>query len=149
MSLAFDEYGRPFIIIRDQEQKTRLKGLEAQKVRQPLCVCVCVGFAVCSAAVLSRALGVLVLCSMFGCACGVASCVRCSRSLTDLVFAPPQANILAARTVSNLLRTSLGPKGESRDRNRLPRAQYASYGAHSSTSALQAWTRCWCRPMVM
>ena len=40
MSLAFDEYGRPFIIIRDQEQKTRLKGLEAQKVRQPLCVCV-------------------------------------------------------------------------------------------------------------
>ena len=90
MSLAFDEYGRPFIIIRDQEQKTRLKGLEAQK-----------------------------------------------------------ANILAARTVSNLLRTSLGPKGESRDRNCLPRAQYASYGAHSATSALQAWTRCWCRPMVM
>lgn len=52
MSLAFDEYGRPFIIIRDQGSKTRLKGLDAQK-----------------------------------------------------------ANILAARTVSNLLRTSLGPKG--------------------------------------
>ncbi len=33
MSLAFDEYGRPFIIIRDQAQKQRLKGLEAQKVR--------------------------------------------------------------------------------------------------------------------
>ena len=33
MSLAFDEYGRPFIIIRDQEKKTRLKGIDAQKVR--------------------------------------------------------------------------------------------------------------------
>jgi T-complex protein 1 subunit epsilon len=28
---AQDEYGRPFIIVRDQ-QKTRIKGLEAQKV---------------------------------------------------------------------------------------------------------------------
>ena len=34
MSLAFDEYGRPFIIIRDQAQKQRLKGLEAQKARR-------------------------------------------------------------------------------------------------------------------
>jgi hypothetical protein len=55
MSLVFDEYGRPFIIIRDQEQKSRLKGLDAQK-----------------------------------------------------------ANILAARTISNILRTSLGPKGARR-----------------------------------
>lgn len=31
MSLAFDEYGRPFILVREQEQKERLKGLEAQK----------------------------------------------------------------------------------------------------------------------
>ena len=52
MSLVFDEYGRPFIILREQQQKSRIKGLEAQK-----------------------------------------------------------ANILAARSVSNLLRTSLGPKG--------------------------------------
>lgn len=52
MSLAFDEYGRPFIILRDQGKKQRLKGLEAQK-----------------------------------------------------------SNIMAARTVSNILRTSLGPKG--------------------------------------
>jgi T-complex protein 1 subunit epsilon len=52
MSLIFDEYGRPFIILRDQQQQARVKGLEAQ-----------------------------------------------------------QANILAARSVSNLLRTSLGPKG--------------------------------------
>jgi hypothetical protein len=34
MSLVFDEYGRPYVIIRDQEQKSRLKGLDAQKVRQ-------------------------------------------------------------------------------------------------------------------
>ncbi len=52
MSLVYDEYGRPFIIIRDQENKARLKGLDAQK-----------------------------------------------------------ANILAGRTITNILRTSLGPKG--------------------------------------
>ena len=32
MSLIFDEYGRPYVIIRDQETKSRLKGLDAQKV---------------------------------------------------------------------------------------------------------------------
>jgi T-complex protein 1 subunit epsilon len=52
MSLIFDEYGRPFIILREQQQKARIKGLDAQK-----------------------------------------------------------ANISAARSVSSLLRTSLGPKG--------------------------------------
>lgn len=52
MSLIFDEYGRPYIILREQQNKARIKGLDAQK-----------------------------------------------------------ANILAARSVSNLLRTSLGPKG--------------------------------------
>jgi T-complex protein 1 subunit epsilon len=31
MSLAFDEYGRPFIIVHEQEKKTRLKGIEALK----------------------------------------------------------------------------------------------------------------------
>ncbi|KMZ74640.1 T-complex protein 1 subunit epsilon [Zostera marina] len=31
MALAFDEYGRPFIIIKEQEQKSRVRGLEAQK----------------------------------------------------------------------------------------------------------------------
>ncbi|KAL8550608.1 hypothetical protein ACS0TY_009148 [Phlomoides rotata] len=31
MVLAFDEYGRPFILLREQEQKTRVRGLEAQK----------------------------------------------------------------------------------------------------------------------
>ena len=32
MSLVFDEYGKPFIIIRDQDKKTRLSGIAAQKV---------------------------------------------------------------------------------------------------------------------
>ena len=32
MSLAFDEYGRPFLIVREQGKKHRLQGLEAQKV---------------------------------------------------------------------------------------------------------------------
>ena len=31
-SLAFDEYGRPFIVLRDQEQQTRLSGTDAIKV---------------------------------------------------------------------------------------------------------------------
>lgn len=31
MSLAFDEFGRPFIIIREQEKKSRVKGVEAVK----------------------------------------------------------------------------------------------------------------------
>ncbi|KAM7464701.1 hypothetical protein LguiA_032822 [Lonicera macranthoides] len=31
MALAFDEYGRPFIIIKEQEQKNRLRGLDAHK----------------------------------------------------------------------------------------------------------------------
>lgn len=51
-SLAFDEYGRPFIIIRDQDKKTRLTGIEAHK-----------------------------------------------------------SHILAAKSVANVLKTSLGPKG--------------------------------------
>lgn len=50
--MVFDEYGRPFIILREQQEQARIKGVEAQK-----------------------------------------------------------SNISAARAVSNLLRTSLGPKG--------------------------------------
>lgn len=34
-TLAFDEYGRPFLIIKDQDRKTRLMGLEALKVTGP------------------------------------------------------------------------------------------------------------------
>lgn len=52
MSLAFDEFGRPYIILREQDTKKRLKGVDAFK-----------------------------------------------------------ANIMAARSVSNTLRSSLGPKG--------------------------------------
>jgi len=52
MSMVFDEYGRPFIILREQQAQSRIKGLEAHK-----------------------------------------------------------ANILAARTVCQTLRSSLGPKG--------------------------------------
>jgi hypothetical protein len=31
LALAFDEFGRPFIMLREQEKKTRLRGLDAQK----------------------------------------------------------------------------------------------------------------------
>lgn len=33
-TLAFDEFGRPFIIIKDQGKKSRLTGLEAHRVRE-------------------------------------------------------------------------------------------------------------------
>ena len=32
MSLAFDETGRPYIILREQAKKKRIKGIEAHKV---------------------------------------------------------------------------------------------------------------------
>lgn len=35
-SIAFDEYGRPFIILRDQEQQKRLTGNDAIKVSKLL-----------------------------------------------------------------------------------------------------------------
>lgn len=31
MSVIFDEFGNPFIIVREQQQKERTKGVEAQK----------------------------------------------------------------------------------------------------------------------
>lgn len=34
MNVTYDEYGRPFIILREQANKSRVKGLEAQKVRK-------------------------------------------------------------------------------------------------------------------
>ena len=33
-NLAFDEYGRPFLILRDQEKQNRLTGKEAIKVKK-------------------------------------------------------------------------------------------------------------------
>lgn len=32
--IAFDENGNPYILVKDQEKKTRLSGLEAQKVKR-------------------------------------------------------------------------------------------------------------------
>lgn len=32
MSLAFDEYGRPFIVLKEQDSKRRIKGVDAIKV---------------------------------------------------------------------------------------------------------------------
>lgn len=32
MNVTYDEYGRPFIILREQASHQRMKGLEAQKV---------------------------------------------------------------------------------------------------------------------
>lgn len=34
MSLAFDEYGRPFIVLKEQDSKQRIKGVDAIKVYQ-------------------------------------------------------------------------------------------------------------------
>lgn len=35
-SIAFDEFGRPFIIIRDQDRQKRLTGIDALKVIKKL-----------------------------------------------------------------------------------------------------------------
>lgn len=83
-ALAFDEFGRPFIIIRDQSSKKRLKGIEAHKVS--LCKQLCLALHI---QLLSVYLSIYVLISV--------------SSL--------QSHILAARTVANTLRTSLGPNG--------------------------------------
>lgn len=93
MSLAFDEYGRPFIVIREQDRKKRTKGLEAHKVRYLtiLYTYLCQGVGR-----LLRFPSHLKLFKSF-----VVSCRSCLL----------QANIMAARTVANLMRTSLGPKG--------------------------------------
>ena len=72
MSLAFDENGRPFIILREQEKKKRVKGLMAHRV------------------------------SYFP------SNSFISPILTLLL---DQINIMAARTVATMLKTSLGPMG--------------------------------------
>jgi len=40
MSLTFDEYGRPFIIIREQASKSRVKGVEALRVNINAARCV-------------------------------------------------------------------------------------------------------------
>ena len=32
MSLAFDEFGRPYLIIKEQAQKKRIRGIDALKV---------------------------------------------------------------------------------------------------------------------
>lgn len=72
MSLAFDENGRPFIILREQEKKKRVKGLMAHRV------------------------------SYFS-----------PKSFISLILTPLlyQINIMAARTVATMLKTSLGPMG--------------------------------------
>ncbi len=36
MALAFDEFGRPFIILRDQGEQERITGLAALKVHCPV-----------------------------------------------------------------------------------------------------------------
>ena len=36
MSLTFDEYGRPFIVIKEQDSKVRIKGIDAIKVWENL-----------------------------------------------------------------------------------------------------------------
>lgn len=68
MLLIVEQYGRPFIILREQARKTRSHGIQAIKV--------------CFQIIL-------------------------------LYFALKnnQSHILAAKTVSNIIRTSLGPRG--------------------------------------
>lgn len=70
---ATDEYGRPFIIVREGQQKSRLSGLAAIRV-SIWCVLLDVTF-------------ILKINSI-------------------------KSHILAAKTVSNIIKTSLGPRGK-------------------------------------
>ena len=88
-ALAFDEFGRPFIIIKDQSTKKRLKGIEAHKV------------------------------SREGDGGGVRTgsqhlslTLSFPHSLSSPSPSPLQSHILAARTLAGILRSSLGPKGQ-------------------------------------
>ena len=76
--VAFDESGRPFIILRDQGKTKRLRGIDA---------------------VLSSSCVVQVLFHLFA--------LYIAHSLTPDPL-QHKANILAAKTVSNILRSSLG-----------------------------------------
>jgi T-complex protein 1 subunit epsilon len=64
------QYGRPFIILREQAKKTRAHGIEAIKV-------------------------------------------NCWLSVIGYFAEAFKSHILAARTVANIVRTSLGPRGKS------------------------------------
>ena len=33
-----DEYGRPFLIIKEQDKKSRISGIQAQKVKHLICI---------------------------------------------------------------------------------------------------------------
>lgn len=84
--VSLDEYGRPFIILREQQAKSRVKGLEATKVshlspRQQYWSCSPVYY------------------------------IQIHLTYTHSLSLYIQSNILAARSISALLRTSLGPKG--------------------------------------
>ena len=80
-ALAFDEFGRPFIIIKDQSTKKRLKGIEAHKVES------------CDEQCMKPWVG--------------GRTPSNSYPLSSLY----QSHILAARALAGTLRTSLGPKG--------------------------------------
>jgi len=88
MSLAFDEYGRPFIIIKEGEAKGRLKGLEAQKAN-------------ILAAKARRTLQPAAAPSPLA-----ASCCATHADSPPSPHPPPPA-----QAVCNILKTSLGPKG--------------------------------------
>jgi len=55
-TLAFDEYGRPFIILKDQEKQKRLVGIDAHKVMSWLITFQCmIVIAVIGSLILSHA----------------------------------------------------------------------------------------------
>ncbi len=114
MSLVFDEYGRPFIILREQQRKARVTGIDALKVscctRFPMQIL----DAITSISLPSVPIeGTIVLydwATQF-----IIRCIPIYRFLTGidsfLLYKPTKAHILAAKTVANTMRTSLGPKG--------------------------------------
>ena len=111
MSLAFDETGRPFIILREQGKKKRVKGAEAHKVGQlhstkSARLIMPKHVTSCTSNIAIMQLHYFAPFEYDWCICALSVLYML---FLMLIFV--QINILAARTVASLLKTSLGPKG--------------------------------------
>lgn len=103
--LAFDENGQPFIILREQGRQKRLKGLEAHKVSTSTQSTesnhTCKSNTRTTQSTTER--------RQRGAAERGTVGSRCAAWL--FACCAPQANILAARAVTNIMKSSLGPMG--------------------------------------
>ena len=110
-SLAFDEYGRPFLILRDQDKQSRLSGKDAIKVK--------IHFYLSRFFIQNMMINPKYLSIQWKNHDLKSILKLLSKTLyfndfwwySNLIFLTFQSHILAAKSVANTLKTSLGPKG--------------------------------------